>query len=230
MNSIMFIYLKTSSSLTLITTDNIIAARPCKSICLFLLMMPRIFVGNDFSGPSTVLEAANYPPEKLLVCDDVRFRFVYLKLSKMYGHRQLVVTIPRLSATSCHLLGKINAAGTFFSTRHLWFPSWAAILTINTDVSKRRMFPLHCQVDGRMVLRVESAPAVYGTGKTKDSICRILCMEHNTVHRYLWVLTKMGVHQWWNMFRTLSGLHFRHPNLSVRKLRTSQQENATELR
>ena len=30
------------------------------------------------------------------------------------------VSIPRLSAPSCHLLGKINALGTFFSTRHLY--------------------------------------------------------------------------------------------------------------
>ena len=44
-----------------------------------------------------------------------------------YYYRQLVVSIPRISAPSCHLMGKINAMGTFFSTRHLWFPSWSAI-------------------------------------------------------------------------------------------------------
>ena len=33
--------------------------------------------------------------------------------------KQLVRSIPRLSAPSCHLLGKINAMGTFYSTRHL---------------------------------------------------------------------------------------------------------------
>ena len=48
-------------------------------------------------------------------------------------HKQLVVSIPKLSAPSCHLLGKINAVGTFFSMIYLWFPSWSAILTINTD-------------------------------------------------------------------------------------------------
>ena len=40
---------------------------------------------------------------------------------KLLGlHRQLVVSIPRLSVPFCHLLGKINAMGTFFSTRHLY--------------------------------------------------------------------------------------------------------------
>ena len=34
-------------------------------------------------------------------------------------HRQLVVSIPRHSAASSHFLGKINAMGTFFSTRDL---------------------------------------------------------------------------------------------------------------
>ena len=52
--------------------------------------------------------------------------------SHWYSHKQLVLSILRLSAPSSHLLGKINVMGTFFSTRHLWFPSWLAILTINT--------------------------------------------------------------------------------------------------
>ena len=36
-----------------------------------------------------------------------------------YLHRQLVVSISRLSAPSCHLLGKINAMGTFFSMKNV---------------------------------------------------------------------------------------------------------------
>ena len=52
-----------------------------------------------------------------------------------HWHWQLVVSIPRLSPPYCHLLGKINTMGTLFSTRHLWIPTWSAILTINTDAS-----------------------------------------------------------------------------------------------
>ena len=37
-------------------------------------------------------------------------------LNRIGKHRQLVVSIPRPSAPSCHLLGKINVIGTFFST------------------------------------------------------------------------------------------------------------------
>ena len=37
--------------------------------------------------------------------------------------KQLVVSIPRLSAPSCHLLGKINAMGTFFSIWHAFLIS-----------------------------------------------------------------------------------------------------------
>ena len=52
-----------------------------------------------------------------------------------HWHWQLVVSIPRLSPPYSHLLGKINTMGTLFSTRHLWIPTWSAILTINTDAS-----------------------------------------------------------------------------------------------
>ena len=38
-----------------------------------------------------------------------------LKLT-MYEHRQLVVSIPRLSASSRHLMAKINTMGTIFYT------------------------------------------------------------------------------------------------------------------
>ena len=37
----------------------------------------------------------------------------------MFCHKQLVHSTPRLSAPSCHLLAKINALGTLFTTRHL---------------------------------------------------------------------------------------------------------------
>ena len=41
------------------------------------------------------------------------------RLSGRYCHKQLVPSIPRLSAPSSHLLSKMNALGTYFSTRHL---------------------------------------------------------------------------------------------------------------
>ena len=52
------------------------------------------------------------------------FSFLYLNCNLQNTciasqHRQLVHSIPRLSAPSHHLLGKINAMGTFFSLRHL---------------------------------------------------------------------------------------------------------------
>ena len=82
------------------------------------------------------------------------------------------VSIPRLSAPSCQLLGKINTIGAFFSTRQLCLQSkWPTILEI-IDVSQRRMFPqcLFCPVDGRMVLRVQAqrplAVLVAATSKT----------------------------------------------------------------
>ena len=93
--------------------------------------------------------------------------FLYLSFAN-YGrqrHRQLVRSIPRLSAPACHLLGKINAMRAFFSTRHLCLqPKWQTMMEI-TDVLQRRMFPLRlfCPVDGSMVLSVQgwSALAVY---------------------------------------------------------------------
>ena len=63
---------------------------------------------------------------------------------------------PSVSAPSCHLLGKINAMETFFSTIHLCLQSkWLTMMEI-TDVMQRRMFSQHlfCPVDGRTVLRV----------------------------------------------------------------------------
>ena len=56
-----------------------------------------------------------------------------------YNPRQLVVSIPRLYASSCHLLDKINAMGTFFFIRDnffdwqvvnsdTWLDSWWIIL------------------------------------------------------------------------------------------------------
>ena len=62
--------------------------------------------------------------------------------SRLFYHKQPLHSIPRLSAPSCHLLGKINAMGTFFSMismRHLCLKSkWL-------DVLQRRMFPQHSQ-------------------------------------------------------------------------------------
>ena len=50
---------------------------------------------------------------------------------------QLVVSIPRLSAPSCHLLGKIN----ILSMRHLCLQSkWLTMMEI-TDVILRKTFP-----------------------------------------------------------------------------------------
>ena len=75
----------------------------------------------------------------------------------MLYHRQLLCSIPRLSAPSCHLLGKISTMGTFFSMRHLCLQSkWPTMMEI-TDVLQRIMFPqrLFCPVDGGMVLRVQ---------------------------------------------------------------------------
>ena len=80
-----------------------------------------------------------------------------IQYSGVYLHIQLLVSIPRLSAPSCHLVGKINALGTFFSTRQLCLQSkWPTSMKI-TDVSYRRMFPWHllCPVDCGMVLRVQ---------------------------------------------------------------------------
>ena len=98
-----------------------------------------------------------------------RYLCIYLSARKRKSHaqtslqdRQLVRSIPRLSAPSRHLLGKISAMGTFFSTRHLCLQSkWPTIMEI-TDVSQRRMLPWHlfCPVGGRMVLR---ALAVYAS-------------------------------------------------------------------
>ena len=54
---------------------------------------------------------------------------------KVSKHRRLVVSIPRLSAPYCHLLGKINAIGPFFSMRQLCLQSkWPTIMEI-TDVT-----------------------------------------------------------------------------------------------
>ena len=39
-----------------------------------------------------------------------------MQIDSWLCHKQLVVSIPRLSIPSCQLLGKINAMGTFFST------------------------------------------------------------------------------------------------------------------
>ena len=46
-----------------------------------------------------------------------RSQFKNLERFVSPNHRQLVQSIPRLSAPSCHLLGKINTIGTLFSTR-----------------------------------------------------------------------------------------------------------------
>ena len=54
-----------------------------------------------------------------------------------YNHRQLVVSIPRLTASSCHLLGKINAMGTLFSMRQLCLQSKWPTITEITDVTQR---------------------------------------------------------------------------------------------
>ena len=59
------------------------------------------------------------------------------------NHRQLVRSIPRLSAPSCHLLDKINAMGTFFSLRQLCLQSiWLTFMKIK-DVTQNRLFPQH---------------------------------------------------------------------------------------
>ena len=47
------------------------------------------------------------------------FEPIIVNYFRVLKHRQLVVSIPRLSVPSCHLLGKINVMGTFFSIRHL---------------------------------------------------------------------------------------------------------------
>ena len=47
-----------------------------------------------------------------------------------------MVSIPRLLAPFCHLQGKMNATGTFFSIWYLRFPKWSTILTVNRDVPK----------------------------------------------------------------------------------------------
>ena len=70
-------------------------------------MMPRIFVGNDFSGPSTVLEAANYPPEKLLVCDDVTLACVDVTLVFSKVHSSLINHQVHTHSPSAHLCDKI---------------------------------------------------------------------------------------------------------------------------
>ena len=64
-------------------------------------------------------------------------------MGKNHFHRKLVVSIPRLSAPFCHLLGKINAMGTFFSMRQLCLQSKCLIFMEITDVAYRKMFPQH---------------------------------------------------------------------------------------
>ena len=67
-------------------------------------------------------------------------------------HRQFMVSISRLSAPSCHLLGK-NAMGTFFSMRQLCLQSkWHTITENRCHIEN---VPIVCPVNGRMVLRVQ---------------------------------------------------------------------------
>ena len=51
-------------------------------------------------------------------------------------HRQVVVSIPKLSVPSFHVvIGKINAMATFFCMWYLWFPKWSVILTVILTVN-----------------------------------------------------------------------------------------------
>ena len=54
--------------------------------------------------------------------------------SGAHCNRQLVVSIPRLTAPSRHRLGKINALGTFFSTGLLCSQSYWPTITEIIDV------------------------------------------------------------------------------------------------
>ena len=58
-------------------------------------------------------------------------------------HRQIGVSIPRLLAPYCHLLAKINAMGTFFSTRHLSLWMSLPILLPQTQESVSILLNLH---------------------------------------------------------------------------------------
>ena len=80
-----------------------------------------------------------------------------------------------------HILGKINAMGTFFSTSHLCLQSkWLTVMEI-TDVLQRRMLPQHlfCPLDSRMVQRVQEQ----STGCLCCDIRR--CSKHCPNLRYL---------------------------------------------
>ena len=94
--------------------------------------------------------------------------------------KQLVCSIPRLSAPPCHLLGKIKTMGTFFSTRHLCLQSKCLTMVEIVDVSQRRMFPQRrfCPENGRMVLRVQGwrPQAVYGQ-TLKPKVNKTLCLH-----------------------------------------------------
>ena len=54
-----------------------------------------------------------------------------------FNHRQLVRSIPRLSASSCHVLGKRNAMGTFFYARHIQngWPWWKSQMSCREECS-----------------------------------------------------------------------------------------------
>ena len=83
-------------------------------------------------------------------------------LSRVSQNKQLVRSIPRLSALYCLLLGKINAMGTFLSMKHLCLQStWLTMMEI-TDVSQRKMFPQVALIlPSIQSLGMETTTAVY---------------------------------------------------------------------
>ena len=54
-------------------------------------------------------------------------------------------SIPRVSAPYCHLLGKNNAMGTFFSTRHLWPETSKILLNLRNFAKSSRTV---CKIPG----------------------------------------------------------------------------------
>ena len=119
--------------------------------CLGALTMQKSFTGKQKNHILDWLQG-NDPPR-------LRVKLRSFKLLRQWllqhscglvskHHRQIVIFIPRLSAPFCHLLGKTNPMGTFFSMWHLCLLSrWPKI----TNVTHKIMFPwcLFGPVDGR---------------------------------------------------------------------------------
>ena len=75
-------------------------------------------------------------------------------------HKQLVRSIPRLSAPSCHPLGKINAMGTFFFIRHLCLYDGNHRCLVGKNVPIAFIFPSRWQ-DGAESLGTETTSCLW---------------------------------------------------------------------